>query len=85
MTKKQRNKIYCDMLENLLSHSCYKHFGFYWSGLCGLLKHMNIKDFPELIKHKPKGKSNDVYWFETKNKGTDTRICILLTAIMETL
>jgi len=84
MTKKQRHNIYCDMLDNLLSNATYRYCGFYPYGLCYLL-HDTLADFPELMKHKPKDKSNGVYWFETKNKGTDTRICILLTAIMETL
>lgn len=92
-SKKKRNKLYVVMLDKLFNDSSYKVFNRYTSGLCYLSKAATgnyddnqIRNFPELMKHKPQGKrATKDYWWTTSEEGSDRRICVLIEAIMRTL
>lgn len=95
MTRKQRNEVYRLMLEEITSHPSYSNYGVYYSGLCYALSKVardlnytvktNIYYYPELIVQKPFD-AGVVYWFPIHTtEGADERICILLSAYMETL
>ena len=88
-----RHKIY---KEALRSHRANKisNLGFCSTLTDGVDKHLGIlsnidpyhdmKEFPEITKHRPKRIGEDSYWFQCNDKGWKKREEILLQVIEET-
>jgi len=100
-TKEFRNTVYKAMLDKLHDGIARKlYYQYKCDGLCIYLtiaviklarnetsgKFVTIKNFPELIKHKPfiSCIGNNQYWFKRNEKGAAKRIKILEQAIRET-
>ncbi len=94
MTKKQRNKVYRDMLDWFLDHNDH-YDGLCWTRamVCGL-DHYGVNDLPELLFQSPPNArlktkvlkvSAYIPWFTFDKSGNEQRIKALLVAIMCTV
>lgn len=97
LSKKERNKVYRALLDEMLNDHSYIEEGLLYVGFCYYVSHFTIyqlEDLPEIYEAKPKrlksymnpsGKSEGGYWFNPfTEEGTTIRFLILHEAIEKT-
>ena len=97
LSKKERNRVYRVLLDNMLNDQSYMEQGLFYVGFCYYVMDINnyqIEDFPEIMAAKPKrlkeymspsGLSMGGYWFNPfTEEGTTIRLLILYEAIEKT-